>query len=93
MNNKIPDTWKAKLKDKNWKIFNDSGQLIATLAEDPDAEAKARMIAMSPYMLAALRGVVELIGDEDLPDNGELSGVAICDLARSALVTVTGDEK
>ena len=33
----------------------------------------------------ALKGMVDLIGDEDLPDNGELSGAAICDLARDAV--------
>lgn len=33
----------------------------------------------------ALKGMVDLIGDEDLPDNGELSGAAICDLARYAV--------
>lgn len=30
----------------------------------------------------ALKGMVDLIGEEDLPDNGELSGAAVCDLAR-----------
>jgi len=34
----------------------------------------------------------QLVGDEDLPDNGELSGAAICDLVRSALAIATGDE-
>lgn len=33
----------------------------------------------------ALKGMVDLIGEEDLPDNGELSGAAICDLARYAV--------
>ncbi|WNM57488.1 hypothetical protein [Candidatus Nitrospira allomarina] len=33
----------------------------------------------------ALKGMVALIGDDDLPDNGELSGAAICDLARYAV--------
>jgi hypothetical protein len=27
----------------------------------------------------------DLIGDEDIPDNGELSGAAICDMVRSAV--------
>jgi hypothetical protein len=30
-------------------------------------------------MLEAFKGISELIGDEDLPDNGELSGAAISD--------------
>ena len=85
MNNEIPGVWEARLEGKNWKIFSDSGQLIATLAEDPDAEATARMIAVSPYMLQALKCAVELIGDEDLPDNGEISGSAVCDMVRSAV--------
>jgi len=33
------------------------------------------------------------MGEEDLPDNGELSGAAICDMARSAIAAATGDEK
>lgn len=33
----------------------------------------------------ALKAMVDLIGDEDLPDNGELSGAAICDLSRYAV--------
>lgn len=36
----------------------------------------------------ALRGMVDLIGEEDLPDNGELSGAAVCDLARYAVAKV-----
>lgn len=33
----------------------------------------------------ALKGMVDLIGEDDLPDNGELSGAAVCDLARYAV--------
>jgi len=44
-------------------------------------------------MLEALSGIVQLIGEEDLPDNGELSGAAICDLASSALAVAIGNEK
>ena len=51
----------------------------------------ARIIAASPLMFEALSGLVQLIGDEDLPDNGEFSGAAICDLARSALAVATGN--
>ena len=43
------------------------------------------MFALSPYMLDALKGMAELIGDEDLPDNGDLSGAAICDMVRTAV--------
>ena len=38
----------------------------------------------------ALKAMLELIGDEDLPDNGELSGPAICDLARYAVAKAEG---
>ncbi len=81
----IPGTWEAKLDGKVWKILTEDEQVVATLAESTDAESRAKMIAVSPYMLEALKGVVELIGDEDLPDNGELSGAAVCDMVRSAV--------
>ena len=81
----IPSTWEVKPDGKIWKIVDKDGKLIATLAEGPDAEARAKMIAMSPYMLEALKGVSELMGDEDLPDNGELSGGAVSDMVRTAV--------
>lgn len=80
----IPGTWEAKLDGEVWKIF-DNGQLIATLSQRPDAKAKAKLISMSPYIMEALKGVVELMGDEDLPDNGEFSGAAVSDMVRSAV--------
>jgi hypothetical protein len=44
-------------------------------------------------LFRALRSLVDLIGDDDLPDNGELSGAAICDFARSvADAYETGNE-
>lgn len=54
------------------------------------AETNAHLIAASPMMFEALSGLVQLIGEEDLPDNGELSGAAICDLARAALNVAAG---
>ena len=81
----IPGTWEAKLDGKIWKILTEDKQVVATLAESTDAESRAKMIAVSPYMLEALKAMVELIGDEDLPDNGELSGAAICDMVRSSI--------
>jgi hypothetical protein len=39
----------------------------------------------APLLYVALKAMLDLIGDEDLPDNGELSGAAICDLARAAV--------
>jgi hypothetical protein len=43
-------------------------------------------------MLEALKGIAELVGDEDLPDNGGLSGAAIRDMVRSAIQMSGSDE-
>lgn len=88
----IPNTWKVIPKGDNWIVQTQNGHLIATIGKGKDTEANARLIAASPMMLEALSGLVQLIGEEDLPDNGELSGAAICDLARSALAVATGNE-
>lgn len=77
--------WQAKKNGDIWQVLDGKGQLIATLSNIPDAETKAKQIAISPYMLEALKSMVELLGDEDMPDNGELSGAAICDMARAAV--------
>jgi len=84
MSKGIPGMWEAKLEGKTWKVMDGDGKLIASIADSAGAEEKARLIAVSPYMLEALKAMVELIGDEDLPDNGELSGAAVCDMVRSA---------
>ena len=81
----IPGTWETRLDGRVWKIFDGEGQLVTTLAESANAEARAKMIALSPYMMEALKGVAELMGDEDLPDNGEFSGGAVSDMVRSAV--------
>lgn len=83
--NNIPGTWQAKKSENTWQILDESNQLIATIANIPDAETKAKQIAASPYVLTALKSMVDLLGDEDMPDNGELSGAAISDMARSAV--------
>ena len=54
--------------------------------------ANATLIAAAPAMYEALQALLALIGDEDLPDNGELSGASICDFARSALAQAEGRE-
>jgi len=51
---------------------------MANTNADIDKEA-------APLLYEALKAMLDLIGDEDLPDNGELSGAAICDLARAAV--------
>lgn len=81
----IPGTWQAKKNEDVWQVLDGEGRLIATLSDIPDAEAKAKQIAVSPYVLEALKSMVELLGDEDMPDNGELSGAAVCDMARAAV--------
>jgi len=51
---------------------------MANTNADIDKEA-------ATLLYEALKAMLDLIGDEDLPDNGELSGAAICDLARAAV--------
>ena len=82
----IPNTWQAVLEDNTWKVRTEDGRLIATIEDSSDAEDKAKLIASSPYMLEALKAAVDIMGEEDLPDNGELSGAAVSDLVRSAVM-------
>ena len=81
----LPNTWKAIFKDGSWQIQRQNGEMVAILAKSKDAKDNAKLIAASPYMFEALKGIVNLIGDEDLPDNGELSGAAISDMVRTAI--------
>lgn len=81
----LPNTWNALQEDNLFQIRALDGQIIATVENCVEAEANAKLIAASPYMLEALLGVVGIIGDEDLPDNGELSGGAISDMVRAAI--------
>ncbi len=90
--NKIPGMWEARQQNGKWQVLDDNGKLIATLADGSNVEDKVKLIIASPYMLEALKAVIELIGDEDLPDNGEYNGAAVCDMARSAVEMVTGDK-
>jgi len=85
-------TWKAVFENGRWKVESSKNKVIALVQKSGQEEADARLIAASPMMFEALSGLVQLIGEEDLPDNGEFSGAAICDLARSALVIAAGDE-
>jgi hypothetical protein len=84
--------WKAVLEDGRWKVRSSEGGIIASLEKGGRDEANAKLIAASPMMFEALSSLVQLIGGEDLPDNGELSGAAICDLARSAVAIASGNE-
>ncbi len=86
-------TWKPVLEGGRWKVSSSEGGIIASVEKGGRDEVNAKLISASPMMFEALSGLVQLIGEEDLPDNGELSGAAICDLARSAIAVATGDEK
>ena len=60
------------------------GKRIATIEQSPSIEKNAKLIAASPFMLEILKRIAEPIGDEDLPDNGELSGAANSDIVCQA---------
>ena len=77
--------WKAVQKDNLWLIQDEDGQTVASVMSGKESKKNACLIAASPYLLEALKAVMALIGDEDFPDNGELSGAAITDMARSAV--------
>lgn len=80
-----PGSWKAVLENDLWKIKSEDGHTVATIEHGEKELNHARLIAGSPYLFEALKGIVELIGEDDLEDNGELSGAAICDMARAAV--------
>ena len=82
--------WEAALEGGRWKVVAPKTKVVASVEKSSQEEANAKLIAASPMMFEALWGLVQLIGEEDLPDNGELSGAAICDLARSALDMASG---
>ena len=84
--------WNAQLESGRWRIRSSEGGIIASVEKGSHDEANAKLMAVSPMMIEALSGLVQLIGEEDLPDNGELSGAAICDLARSTVAIATGKE-
>ena len=101
MNNKAqftPGPWSLC----NWMVGNNTptGEVticgpegdehICTMDGNEDNQANGNLIAAAPAMYEALQALLALIGDEDLPDNGELSGASICDFARSALAQAEG---
>lgn len=83
--NKVPSLWKALKQADSWTIQTDEGKVIAVIKNTGNDERFAKMIAATPYMLSALRSVSKIMGDEDLPDNGDLSGAAISDMVRAAV--------
>ncbi|MFC1892844.1 hypothetical protein ACFLYR_02245 [Chloroflexota bacterium] len=53
---RIPGTWEAKLDGKVWKIFDENGKLIATLADSAGAKSREKMMVLSSYMIEQLWG-------------------------------------
>jgi hypothetical protein len=86
-----PTQWKAIERSGSWQIVGKTSEIIATIGKSEKSEEYAKLIAASPYLSEALKALVDLIGDEDLPDNGELSGAAICDMARLAIEMAGGE--
>ncbi len=84
----LPNLWKAEQKGSSW-VVTDGKKTIATIAQTGNDRAIAKLVAASPYMLDSLKALMQLIGEEDLPDNGELSGAAICDMANTAISLAT----
>ncbi len=87
------NTWEAVMKDNLWQVQTEDGRIIATIGKGKNSESNAKLIAISPYMLEALKAVVNIIGDEDLPDNGEFSGSAVSDLVRSAITLAESNKE
>ena len=87
--NILPGSWNIKFMNGKWQVYDNDGNTIALVEKSDHEESYACLIAASPYMLEALKGLSTLIGEEDLPDNGDLSGAAICDLVRSAVELAT----
>ena len=72
-------------------IIGSDGSAIGTVETWNDCtEGNRLVLTAAPAMYEALQALLALIGDEDLPDNGELSGASICDFARSALAQAEG---
>lgn len=85
----IPGVWQAVLENGSWVIRDKKGRTVASVPKGKNAKTHAKLMAVSPYVAEALKGLVALIGDEDLEDNGELSGAAVCDMARHAISMLT----
>jgi len=82
--------WKAFRDGSNWVIVAKGNAVIARLEGKANDEKTAKLIAAAPYALNALKAVMNLAGDEDLPDNGEWSGAAITDQVSAAIELSAG---
>jgi len=61
-----PSLWKASKEGANWVMIGPSNAVVARLEGKANTEKTAKLIAASPCMLDALRGVLRLAGDDDL---------------------------
>ena len=50
---------------KNWRIHDESGELVATIADSTEEYSRAHLIATAPEMLSALESVVQYHREHD----------------------------
>ena len=86
-----PGPWIAALGERlNTDVYHRDKQGNRVFVAEFATQADAVLGAAAPAMYEALKAMLALSGDEDLPDNGELSGASICDFARNALAQAEG---
>lgn len=68
-----------------------NGGTLTAICLGPDQAANSRLIAAAPELLATCEAIAQLLGDDDLPDNGELSGAAITEQLRAVIAKATGN--
>ena len=83
--------WKAIDNSSSWQVVGEKNTIIATIAKSDKSEQYARLIAASPFLLKALEAFVYIVGDDDLPDNGEIDGFVLCDMAKKAIELAGGE--
>ncbi|MDD5094564.1 MAG: hypothetical protein PHV74_09325 [Dehalococcoidia bacterium] len=66
---------------------------VQNIGDWPTFDANGRLLAGSWRLLQAAEAILALIGDGDLPDNGELSGAAICDQLKYAVAEIKGGSR
>jgi hypothetical protein len=66
---------------------------VQNIGDWPTFDANGWLLAGSYRLLEAAEAMLALIGDGDLPDNGELSGAAICDQLKYAVAEIKGGSR